>query len=604
MKIPYGLSNFADVRKRGFFYVDKTPFLPLLESGESGYSYLVFLRPRRMGKSLLISMLEYYYDLARAPQFNELFGGLWVHSHPTPERNSYIVLNLDFSAVATDRGPDVLLRTFFLAVKQRVFDTLSRYRESIPEFAHLLSRLDDYCDPEALMGALISLMSSTGNKLYVLIDEYDNFANKILSDDAEDLYSAVVERTGFVRTFYATMKAGTAIGAIGRFFVTGITPILLDDLSSGFNIITHISNQPRFNALAGFTREDVDQAVDGMFRSSPHLDTIAELKHREALAAVLVKYYNGYRFSVDATARIFNSDMVLYFLRELENQGRRPSDMLDRNVRTDYGRLQHIGKVTGTVGEERRAIYEEVLTHGFVWARLIEQFGTRGASSRDQFISFLYYLGLLTLSPLPQSGREVRLEIPNQVVHDLQWEHLSLQLKDTAGMEVDTHPIRSALRKMAVEGTIEPFLSLFHEQVVKGMGVKDLRQFSEKTLKLMFMTCLVMTGIFHPLSEKEFAQGYCDLFLSPSGLVGDSRFAWMLEFKYIPTGATKNATEKAFEQADEQLSHYASDKALVEMLSKGQELRAGALVFVGSKQVLFRPWPSPTKAARRVSKRR
>jgi Predicted AAA-ATPase len=238
MKIPYGIANFADVRSGGYFYVDKTPFLPVLE--DLGPRSLLFLRPRRMGKSLLVSLLSHYYDLDRAEQFDALFRGLWIHEHPTPERGRYLVLALDFSQVGVDGDDDALRRSFLEAVRGPVEALLLRYRDRIPPLADLHQALDQIDDAAALIGRLSNVVSATGHKLYLLIDEYDNFANRLLSAGAEDVYTKLVERTGFVRTFYGTLKIGTQSGAIGRIFITGVAPLLLDDMSSGFNIVTHI----------------------------------------------------------------------------------------------------------------------------------------------------------------------------------------------------------------------------------------------------------------------------------------------------------------------------------------------------------------------------
>ncbi len=272
MKIPYGISNFAQIRDEGFFYADKTPFLPILEGS---YRHIVFLRPRRFGKSTLLSMLEHYYDLGRKDRFDALFRGLWVHEHPTPEQSRYLVLALDFSRVATDAGQDVLRRTFFESVRGRVVTFLLRYRDLVPALADLYARLDKFQDAEALMGMVLDVVAATPHQIYLVIDEYDHFANRLLSSGAADMYQAVVEKTGFVRTFYATLKAGTS-GPVARMFITGVSPLMLDDLSSGFNIATLASLDAGVNELAGFTRTDTERAVDEFLAARPHLGTTPE----------------------------------------------------------------------------------------------------------------------------------------------------------------------------------------------------------------------------------------------------------------------------------------------------------------------------------------
>jgi len=603
MRIPYGQSSFAVLRRDRYFYADKTPFLPQLERVEAGYRYLIFLRPRRMGKSLLVSMLEHYYDLAHEGRFGELFGGLWIHEHPTPERNRYLVLSLDFSAVTTDRGTDAMYESFGHAVKDAVRSLVMRHAERIPRLSRLETDLESYRDPAALMGTLFSILSGTGHELYVLIDEYDNFANRLLADGAHDLYESVVRGTGFVRSFYAALKIGTAKGVLARMFITGVSPILLDDLSSGFNILTHISLLPAFNTMAGFTRANVGRAVDEFLEARPQVQEDPRLGDRSGLLGVLERYYNGYRFSEKAPERVFNSNLVLYFLAQIEQYGRYPPQMLDLNVRTDYGRLQRIAELSGAPGEEMRALLTRLLTEEKIQSRLVEQFGSRTMQSREQLISLFYYMGMLTFGAPPAETLVPELVIPNRVMRELQWEYLALSVKDREKIWIDTVSLEQALSAMATKGDIEPLLSQFKEQVVKKLGSKDLRQFNEKVLTLMLLAYIAQSRVFRILSEKEFSGGYCDLFLGLSEIAPAARYAWMLEVKYLKTNARPSEIEKAFESAYQQLDRYTSDADLVPLLTLGKALKAGALVFVGAKDVLFRPWPAEPRLPEKVAKR-
>ena len=425
MKIPYGMSNFADVRRGGYFYVDKTTFLPLLESAEAGNRYILYLRPTRMGKSLLLSMLEYYYDLGRAEQFDDLFGGLWIHEHPTPERSAYLVLSLDFSMVGSDGSPDGLSRSFVEAVRSRVIDLVRTYVDRVPWLARLGEGIDRFQDAEAILAMLMSIVKASGHRLYVLIDEYDSFASALLSADKEDPYSDVFARSECVRAFYRTLKSGTQSGAVARIFITGVAPILLDDLTSGFNIAADMSFDHRLNTLTGFTRADVKRAVDELLGGNQDIAGVPALADREGLLALLEQYYSGYRFSQDAVERVFNAAMVLFFLRELARSRRPPEDMLDPDVRTDYSRLQRLGLLTGTGNAARRDTLQAILKDGYVHGRLVDQFGEKSFSSRDQFLSLLYYIGILTLGPQPPDTTALRLEIPNRVIRGLQSSHLA-----------------------------------------------------------------------------------------------------------------------------------------------------------------------------------
>jgi Predicted AAA-ATPase/PD-(D/E)XK nuclease superfamily len=587
MKIPYGISDFARIREKGFFYADKTPFLPVLEAG---YEYLVFLRPRRFGKSTLLSLLEHYYDLGKKDRFDELFQGLWVHQHPTPERSAYLVLRLDFSGVSTDGGPDTLRRSFLLSVRAAVRAFLLRYRDRIPPLADLYDKVDIYEDAEGLVGQVLAVVSTTPHRIYLLIDEYDHFANRLLAGGAGDLCETVVKKTGFVRTFYATLKSGTATGAVGRMFVTGVSPLMLDDLSSGFNIATHASMDGGLSALAGFTRADTERAVDELLAARPEVAGTPELAGRGALLDVLEEHYNGYRFSEDAAERVFNSDMVLYFLRELDNRGRYPRDMLDRNVRTEYGHLQRIGTLSGADAALRRSLLQRILSEGHLRSEIVEQFGVRSLASQTYFLSLLYFLGMLTLGASPRSSMGYDLTIPNRVIRELQWEHLALMLEEESLVTLQVDDLRAALTAMVEDGTIEPFLGLFHKNVLQTFSNRDTRGLDEKTIKLLLMTYASLGGAFYPLSEQEFAQGYGDLFLSAARDVAGARFSWLLELKYLKAGAKAAQIAAAFAEAEAQVARYASDQALLPLLLGDRELKAGMIVLVGAKKALFRPW--------------
>jgi hypothetical protein len=593
MRIPYGRSDFGDIRRRGMFYADKTPFLPALESDEAGHAYVIFLRPRRFGKSTLIRMLEHYYDLAYAGEHDELFRGLWIHEHPTPERNSYLVLTLDFSPVSTGGDAETIRQSFATVVKGAVRPFISRYRSVLPALVRLEEHLEGYKDAGDLLTTLLSFIAGSGHKLYLLIDEYDHFANRLLADGAERLYESIVRGTGFVRSFYSTLKAGTATGALGRMFITGVSPILLDDLSSGFNIITHISLDERYSAMVGFTRAEVERGVDELLAERPELLSDLRLADRVELLGTLAHYYNGYRFGKRAAEPVYNSDLVLYFLRQLKGTGRYPEQMLDINVRTDYGRLQRIVSLSGAAGAETRALLEAILTEESISSELVEQFGMRTMYSHAQLVSLFYYMGMLTFSPDAETKPLPELVIPNRVIRTLQWEYLAHAIHDQEHVSLDMGDVEAALVEMASRGDIEPLLALFRDKVMARIGVKDQRQFNEGTLKLMMLAYLSNSRIFHVLSEKEFARGYCDLFLALTENARSLRYAWMLEVKYLKTGARPAEIERAFEEAAAQLDRYSSDAPLLDALTQGKELRAGALVFAGAREVQFRPWPPP-----------
>ncbi|MFO0760361.1 MAG: AAA family ATPase [Byssovorax sp.] len=600
MKIPYGVSAFAQIRDDAYFYADKTSFLPVLESLPP---HLVFLRPRRFGKSTFASMLEHYYDLGRRERFDALFRGLWIHEHPTPERNSYLVLPLAFSRVATDQGEETLRRTFLQAVRGRVEVFLERYSTLVPSFARLIDRLDSFQDADALLGALLDIVTAVPHKLYVIIDEYDHFGNRLLSSGQVPLYEAIVKKTGFVRTFYATLKEGTATGAVRRMFITGVTPLMLDDLSSGFNMATHVSLSPRLNALAGFTRKDTERAVDEFLAARPDLDKLPEFGDRTTLLDVMEQHYNGYRFAEGARERVFNADMVLYFLDQIDDRRAYPANMLDQNVRTEYQHLRHIGALSGAGLAERRALLETIASDGHIRSDIVERFGVLSLGAKPNFLSLLYFLGMLTLSAEPRGAGGYDMEIPNRVIRELSWEHLAFTQREESKGLIQLQEIRDTLTGLAEQGIIEPFLDLFHKQVLKAFSNRDLRGLDEKAIKLLLMTYASLGHVYYPLSEKEFAQGYGDLFLAAARNIPSARYSWLLELKYLKAGARPARIEAAFAEAEGQVSRYAEDQALLPVLLGDRELRAGMLVFVGAKKVLYRAWPAaPAKPKVKVGR--
>ncbi len=601
MKFPYANCDFADIRKRGYFYVDKTPLIPHIES--TNENHLLFLRPRRFGKSTLISTLENYYDINLADKFDELFEGLWIYKNPTPRKNKYLVLTLDFSPVDTTRTNEHTCTSFAHQVKAAVHSFVARYVKLVPGLLFLkdvlLSKSDDTA---AIMTSVLTILEDANQQMYLLIDEYDHFGNRLLSDGKDDVYKELVRATGFVRSFYAALKAFTRKSTIARTFITGVSPIMLDDLSSGFNIISHISQDKAFNALTGFTRADVERAVDMLLAEKPHLAKDPRIGDRDVLLKVLEEHYNGYRFSLDATEKMYNSTLVLHFLRKLDANDRYPEKMLDLNVRTDYGRLYQIAKSTSEKDSDTRDLLEEILTNESVTAELVEQFGTRFHLGRAQLASLFYYMGMLTLADDAPFSNLSKLVIPNRVMRELQWEYMAFALKDHDGIRLDMGAVQTAAIKMSMQGDIEPLLRVFKEDVVERLGLRETMTFNEQAMKLMLFGYLSQCGAFYLMTEKEFSQGYCDLLLGVRGPGSEGKYAWIIEAKYVETNATKAAIGKVVEQGYKQIDKYAADKDLVAMLTLGRELKGGVLVFVGRKDVRFEPWPRPTTKAKAKAK--
>ncbi len=595
MKVPYATCDFAAIRREGYFYVDKTPFLTSLEN--TSEKHVIFLRPRRFGKSTLLSTLTNYYDISRADQFDELFGGLWIHQNPTPNKNKYLVLKLDLSAIASEGTPEEIRYSFARQVRAHVRSFVHRYTKYIPQLSTLKVEGEFVdLDVASLMTDLLIAIGDAGHQMYLLIDEYDHFGNRLLADGRDDVYQDLVKSTGFVRSFYAALKMFTAASTIARTFITGVSPIMLDDLSSGFNIISHISQRDVFNGMAGFVRADVERAVDLLLLDKPEIVNDPRLGNREALLATLEQYYNGYRFSMRAAEKVYNSTLVLYFMREVLASGYYPRQMLDLNVRTDYGRLYQIAKATSAKDTDTRNLLEEILTTDSITVELVEQFGTRFHLGRAQVASLFYYMGMLTIADDAPMSNLSKLVIPNRVMRELQWEYMSYALTDHDGIRLDMGSLQTAMIKLSMQGDFQPMIDVFKEDVVKRLGLRETQTFDEQAMKLMLFAYLSQTKAFYLMTEKECNQGYCDLLLGVRGPGSAGKYAWIIEAKYVGTKATKAAIERVVDDGYAQIDKYAADKDLVAMLTLGRELRGGVLVFVGVKDVLFRPWPRQAAA--------
>jgi len=579
MLLPYGNANFADLRRGGYAYADKTGFIPHLESAEKGRRYLVFLRPRRMGKTLLLSMLEHYYDLLAAPHFDELFGGLAIASAPTAERGRYAVLRLEMSGLPTDQGVDQLRAVFHSRLYNAVMEFLDRYRALLPEVAAAFDAGLSMDDPASLMDRFLQAMRRSRHPLYLFVDEYDNFTNDLIARGDHTTYHDLVHASGFVREFYKTVKEGAARGTIPRIFLTGVLPVTLDDLTSGFNITSNISLHKDFNALAGFTTEDVQRLVTGVLADGGY--TLDPARVEEDLRL----YYNGYLFSQDATERLFNPDMVLYFLKELQPPSRYPKELLDINVRTDYGRIQRLlFTPQGEVRETVLASFQTVITEGWIDAEPASSFPLDRAHEGGYFVSLLYYLGLLTHQ---WEGDWLRLGIPNYAIRLLYWEAIARLLHDLQHVEVDIAHVRTAQRAMAQRGEIAPFLEMVFTRVVRKLSNRDLIRLDEKTMKVVLLSYLSLSEVFFAWSEVELAFGYSDLVLVPSRSQPAAQVGFVIELKYLKSGASEGEVITRLDEADAQLQRYLADPKLAAILPpKGW--KAVSVAFVATEACWLR----------------
>ncbi len=547
--IPYGDADFKRIRLTGSLYVDKTRFLRRLER----VRFAVLIRPRRFGKSCWISLLEHYYDRTRGDAFDTVFGGTDIARQPTDERNRYVVLRFNFSAF--NDTLKMLERNFEEYCRLEIRHALERNPDLFPEPA-----LERILAPDFVAGILNELFAYAGDHgvaLYVLIDEYDNFANTILAHHGEAAYRGITHGGGFYRNFFATLKAGAerSDGGIARLFITGVSPITLDDVTSGFNIGENISLDADFNELLGFTEPEVRGLLE-TYRDLGVLDHDVD----EALDTMR-DWYDGYRFAASAQRSVYNTDMVLYYLSKSIPNRPPPDYLIDMNVRVDYGKLRHllvVGRqlngnfdlLRHVAGEERVACD---IQPGFPLERL---------TRRENFLSLLHFFGLLSIREVAD-GRPV-LAIPNQTVRRLLYGFLRDAYDDVGTFAVDLFAFDQLMSAMANAGAWRPVFEFLRDAVAAQTGIRDYIA-GEKVLQGFLAAYLSVCPYFVFRSEAELGKGYADIALEPLlARYPHLRRGYLIELKYVKRRDPPDPghLDAAAQAAAAQLRGYLADERL------------------------------------------
>ena len=521
--IPYGRGNFRSIRLDRCLYVDKTRFIRALEQER----YAFFIRPRRFGKTLWLTMLNAYYNRARAKDYDAVFAGTDIGRQPTANRSRYVVIYFDFSAFK--QALPTLEEHFEGYCARHVEDALLRnpdlFDEKIAERILAAPSIDGKLD------ALFLYADARGIPLYVLIDEYDNFANTILAEQGAEAYHSFTHGGGFYRNFFAMLKAGTAeSGCIERLFVTGVSPVTMDDVTSGFNIGANLSLRPEFNEMLGFTEPEVRDMLQtyrglGVFDQDPDaaLDTMRE-------------WYDGYRFAKTAPNVVYNTDMVLYYLSYSLPNKPGPDNLIDANVRIDYGKLRHLL----TVGRQLNGNFDllrEVIAEGRADCEIVDSFPLERLAERENFLSLLHYFGLLSIRGA--TAATPRLGIPNQTVRRLMYGYLRDAYRDVGVFSLDLVRFDRLARRMALQGEWRPALERLSAAVAEQTSVRDYLQ-GEKMVQGFVAAYLSISPYFVLHTEMELAKGYADLVLEPRALPYPGlRYGYVIEMKYLPRSATQ-----------------------------------------------------------------
>ncbi len=545
--IPYGRGHFKSLRLDGCLYVDKTRFLHALERER----YVFFIRPRRFGKTCWLSLLESYYDRNEAEAFDAVFGGTDAARRPTAARGRYVVLRFNFSGL--DVPPDALQARFedYCGIELR--RALRRNRDLFPEDA--ARDVLAHRSVDARLRELFEIAAERGVPLYVLIDEYDNFANTVLAHHGTEAYRAFTHGGGFYRNFFATLKAGADAGGLERLFITGVSPITMDDVTSGFNIGANVSLDPRFNELLGFTEAEARGLLES-YRDLGAFDQDVD----EALD-VMREWYGGYRFAEEAETALYNTDMVLYYLKHSVPNGQGPRELIDVNVRIDYGKLRHL-LVTGRRLNGNFDLLREVVGEERVESELRGSFPLERLAQRENFLSLLHYFGLLSIRGV--TAGTPRLGVPNQTVRQLTYGFLRDGWDDVGVFAVDLYRLERLTRRMAYDGAWRPVLEFLRDAVARQTGIRDYLS-GEKVVQGFLAAYMNVTSCFVFHTERELGGGYADICLEPLlARHPGVRHGYVIELKYLKRGEGDAGArvEAAVRDAAAQLRRYLADERL------------------------------------------
>lgn len=572
--VPYGVADFATVIEQNLYYVDKTMFIPELEKQPRN---LFFIRPRRFGKSIFLSMLYSYYDCAQSHKFQSLFGNLWIGQHPTPLQGKYQVLFLDFSQITGNIDKLETKFNSYLSINLDAF--VRQYSEYYQAEMEEILAQEDF---EEKMELIFKAAKAHQYHLYLIIDEYDNFTNVILNERGENVYHAITHADGFYRDVFKKFK-----GNFERIFMMGVSPVTLDDVTSGFNIGWNISIKPEFDEMLGFSTTDVVE----MFTYYKEHGSIPVDSDIDAIVNDMKPWYDNYCFAEEALkkkTRMFNCDMVLYYLRNYMDNGCSPRQMIDPNTRTDYGKMKKLLQFDKLDGE-RKGIIRKIAEEEQIVTQLYESFSAYQIPKAEIFPSLLFYYGMLTIKGT--RGSKLILGIPNNNVRKQYYGYLEEEYQAKA--YVDVNQLTDYYYDMAYDGKWEEGLRFMADAYAKVSSVRDGIE-AERNLQGFFMAYLNLNDYYITAPELELNHGYCDFFLLPDLTHYASQHSYILELKvlskkdfsaivegeFTEDGKPMTKAKKQWREAVEQILRYA-EAPRVEALRQGTKLHLIIMQFEG-----------------------
>ena len=575
--LPYGLSDFPRIMRKNYYYVDKTRFIELIERQPS---YLFLIRPRRFGKSLFLAMLETYYSIDYADSFKEIFGELYIGKHPTEEHNRYMVLRFNFSEVSSKL--ETVERSFSEYCCMVIKNFILKYERLLGSRIWEIVNPDE-TNPEQMLAALKEYVSRTDcPRIYLLIDEYDNFTNTILSSYGQERYREKTHGDGLIRGFFNNVKASTsnAGAAVERLFITGVSPITMDDVTSGFNIGTNISTLPQFNNIIGFSEDEVREMIT-YYKDE---DALPEDITVDGLVEIMKPWYDNYCFSEDRLEeRMFNSDMALYFLNSYLQLGKAPKMMVDNNIRTDYGKLRHLVQIDKTFGANASVI-QQIIAEGSITAQIATSFPAEKMTDTENFKSLLFYFGMLSIQGT-DFGSAI-LGIPNLTVREQLYTYLVEAYREAKMFDLDLSSFSALVKKMALRGEWEPVFRFFACELERQSAIREFID-GEAHIKGFLLAYLGLTQGYVILPEHESSKGYADFYMMPDLLhQPDIAYSYIVEVKYARRDASDADIALLKRDAAEQLRRYAADEKVLR--TKGNtRLELITLVFKGWELVVL-----------------
>ena len=570
-RIPYGMMNFVDVRERDCYFVDKTSFIPALEASNM---FFFFIRPRRFGKSLTLTMLQHYYDVLDRDNFEKWYGGLYIGQHPTPERNSYLVISLDFAEVLADINNYSSSLDAYCNTEFRSF--CRRYAEYLPD-----GMMEELCQKEGAVEQLSFLHKRCGEaglQIYLFIDEYDHFTNKILAEpDCLNDYRSETHGTGYLRSFFDAVKAGTKT-AIKRVFVTGVSPVTMDDLTSGFNIGTNYSLSPEFNELVGFTEADVRAMLE-------YYATTCEFHHTtDQLIEIMKPWYDNYCFAKQSYGRttMYNSNMVLYFVDNyIRNGGEVPDNMLEENIRVDYNKLRMLIRKDKEFAHDA-SIIQTIVQQGYTTGELKTGFPAEQLNHPDNFISLLYYFGMLTIDGTYRG--KTKLSIPNQVVREQMYNYLLDTYREN-DLRYDSYKLGNLESDLAYDGSWQAYFGYIADCIKTFSSQRD-KQKGEYYVHGFTLALTSQNMYYRPVSELDNQEGYADIFLLPLlDIYEDMQHSYIVELKYAKSSDSAERVEELRQKGIVQANRYA-DTEMVRRHVGHTQLHKLVVVFRGVEMVV------------------